>query len=80
MQSSALLLGLIPPPPSPKARPTGYSQLKSIGEPSKQSISSRSMAITGVVLLGFLVLHLATFKFGRILLDYPRRYRSSGSG
>jgi len=47
-----------------KARPTGYSQLKSIGAPSKQSISSRSMAITGVVLLGFLVLHLATFKFG----------------
>ena len=47
-----------------KARPVGYSQLKSAGEPSKQSISSRSMLITGAVLLGFLVLHLATFKFG----------------
>lgn len=47
-----------------RARPVGYTQLKSIGEPSKQSISSRSMLITGTVLLGFLVLHLATFKFG----------------
>jgi succinate dehydrogenase / fumarate reductase, cytochrome b subunit len=47
-----------------KARPVGYTQLKSIGEPSKQSISSRSMLITGAVLLGFLVLHLTTFKFG----------------
>ncbi|MEL6496701.1 MAG: succinate dehydrogenase cytochrome b subunit [Cyanobacteria bacterium J06623_7] len=47
-----------------KARPVGYSQLKSAGEPSKQSISSRSMLITGAILLGFLILHLATFKFG----------------
>jgi succinate dehydrogenase / fumarate reductase cytochrome b subunit len=47
-----------------KARPVGYSQLKSVGTPSKQSISSRSMLITGMVLLGFLALHLATFKFG----------------
>lgn len=47
-----------------KARPVGYSQFKSAGEPSKQSLSSRSMLVTGVVLLGFLVLHLSTFKFG----------------
>lgn len=47
-----------------KARPIGYSQLKSAGEPSKQSLSSRSMIFTGSILLGFLVLHLATFKFG----------------
>ena len=47
-----------------QARPIGYVQLKSAGEPSKQSMSSRSMLITGVVLLGFLVWHLATFKFG----------------
>ncbi len=48
-----------------QARSIGYSQIKSAGEPSKQSLSSRSMLITGVVLLGFLVLHLATFKFGK---------------
>ena len=47
-----------------KARPVGYSQFKSVGEPSKQSLSSRSMLVTGVVLLGFLILHLSTFKFG----------------
>jgi succinate dehydrogenase / fumarate reductase, cytochrome b subunit len=47
-----------------KARPVAYSQLKSVGTPSKQSISSRSMLITGMVLLGFLALHLTTFKFG----------------
>ena len=47
-----------------KVRPVGYSQLRSIGEPSKQSVSSRSMAITGSILLGFVILHLATFKFG----------------
>lgn len=47
-----------------QARPIGYTQLKSAGEPSKQSLSSRTMIITGSILLVFLVLHLATFKFG----------------
>ena len=47
-----------------QARPIGYTQIKSAGEPSKQSLSSRSMAITGIILLGFLILHLASFKFG----------------
>ncbi len=47
-----------------QARPVDYSQLKSAGDPSKQSFSSRTMMITGTILLGFLVLHLATFKFG----------------
>ena len=47
-----------------QARPVGYVALKSAGSPSKQSLSSRSMAITGTILLGFLVLHLWSFKFG----------------
>ncbi|WP_036479032.1 succinate dehydrogenase cytochrome b subunit [Myxosarcina sp. GI1] len=47
-----------------KARGTNYSQLKSAGAPSKQSISSRTMIVTGLVLLVFLVFHLLTFKFG----------------
>lgn len=47
-----------------QARGTSYSQLKSAGAPSKQSISSRSMLITGLVLLAFLIFHLQTFKFG----------------
>jgi succinate dehydrogenase / fumarate reductase cytochrome b subunit len=49
---------------SQQARPIGYSQLKSAGTPSKQSISSRTMILTGLVLLGFLIFHLTTFKFG----------------
>ena len=49
---------------SMKSRPTAYHELKSAGQPSKQSLSSRSMAITGLILLSFLVWHLLSFKFG----------------
>ena len=49
---------------SEKARPIKYKMLKSAGDPSKKSLSSRSMIITGLVLLVFLVSHLASFKFG----------------
>ena len=49
---------------SQQARPIGYSQLKSVGAPSKQSLSSRTILVSGVTLLGFLIWHLATFKFG----------------
>ncbi len=48
---------------SEKARPIKYQMLKSAGEPSKKSLSSRSMIITGLVLLVFLVSQLASFKF-----------------
>lgn len=47
-----------------QARPIDYNQIKSAGAPSKQSISSRTMIITGLVLLVFLGFHLSTFKFG----------------
>ena len=47
-----------------KARPQGYKVYKSAGKPSMQSSSSRSMAITGLILLTFLVFHLFSFKFG----------------
>lgn len=47
-----------------RSRPLAYNQLKSAGTPSKQSLSSRSMALTGAIILGFLVWHLANFKFG----------------
>lgn len=49
---------------SKRSRPESYNKLKSAGTPSKQSISSRSMAITGIVVLGFLTWHLLSFKFG----------------
>lgn len=47
-----------------KARPDQYAVHRSAGDPSRLSLSSRSMILTGLVLLVFLVLHLVTFKYG----------------
>lgn len=47
-----------------KARKQGYEVYKSKGGPSKQSVASRTMIITGIVLLVFLVIHLIQFRFG----------------
>jgi len=47
-----------------RARPESYEVYSSKGEPSKQSLSSRSMAFTGVVLLIFLIFHINTFALG----------------
>lgn len=47
-----------------QARPIDYNQFKSAGKPSKQTISSRTMLVSGLVLLVFLVVHLLNFKFG----------------
>ncbi len=46
------------------ARPVDYLEYASAGGESKQSLSSRTMIITGIVLLIFLVVHLWSFKFG----------------
>ncbi|MGB5972457.1 MAG: succinate dehydrogenase cytochrome b subunit, partial [Nodosilinea sp.] len=47
-----------------QARPQGYSTYQSAGSPSYQTLSSRTMIVTGLVLAVFLVAHLLTFKFG----------------
>lgn len=47
-----------------KARPENYEVYSSKGGPSKQSLSSRSMAFTGVVLLIFVIIHVNTFALG----------------
>jgi succinate dehydrogenase / fumarate reductase, cytochrome b subunit len=47
-----------------KARPQQYEVYSSKGGPSKQSLSSRSMAFTGVVLLIFVIFHINTFALG----------------
>lgn len=47
-----------------QARLVNYDRLKSAGNPSKQSISSRTMIFTGLTILVFLSFHLITFKFG----------------
>ncbi len=47
-----------------KKRPEGYEKYQTKGGPSHNTWASRSMALTGTVLLIFLVIHLANFKFG----------------
>jgi len=47
-----------------KARPDGYATYRSAGKPSRQSLSSRTMIVTGLVLLVFLVIHIISFKYG----------------
>ncbi|GIW22774.1 MAG: hypothetical protein KatS3mg068_1781 [Candidatus Sericytochromatia bacterium] len=47
-----------------KARPIDYYVYNSAGGNSKQNFSSKSMMVTGSIILIFLVIHVATFKFG----------------
>jgi len=47
-----------------KARPVGYRNQKSRGGPSKQTLSSKTMIWTGLILLVFVVFHVWTFKYG----------------
>lgn len=46
------------------ARPVDYAEYKSAGEPSRQSSSSRTMIVTGLILMVFLVFHILSFKYG----------------
>lgn len=46
------------------ARPIGYKSYQSKGGPSKANLSSRFMIVSGVLLLGFLILHIWQFKYG----------------
>lgn len=43
------------------ARPVGYRQLRTVGG---RSLASRSMILSGLVIVVFLVVHLITFKYG----------------
>lgn len=47
-----------------KARPEGYNTYQTKGGPSHQTLASRSMIISGTVLLLFLVFHIMHFKYG----------------
>jgi len=46
-----------------RARPKGYAVTASKGEPSRQTLASRSMIVTGLVLLVYLPLHVWMFKY-----------------
>lgn len=46
------------------ARPVGYSKIESKMGPSKMGFASRTLIITGLTILVFLVLHIKNFKYG----------------
>lgn len=46
------------------ARPVGYKSYQTKGGPSRANLSSRFMIVSGIFLLGFLVLHIWQFRFG----------------
>jgi len=50
-----------------KARPQKYAMVRNAGGKSRKSLASRSMIITGPIILIFLVLHVRMFKFA----DHP---------
>lgn len=47
-----------------RARPVGYRKQGNAGGASRKSLSSRSMIVTGPLILIFIVLHVRMFKFG----------------
>ncbi|NND71140.1 MAG: succinate dehydrogenase cytochrome b subunit [Rhodothermales bacterium] len=52
-----------------KARPQNYEKYASAGKPSRQTLASRSMIITGLILFAFLILHILSFKYGPSVSD-----------
>lgn len=60
-----------------KARPVNYSYYKSQGGPSKQNFASRSMLISGSIILLFVILHVMHFKYH---LFSPETYMTSYDG
>lgn len=55
-----------------RARTQGYVVQGDAGGPSKKSLASRSMIITGPLLLLFVILHVLHFKFGPDMSDSAR--------
>lgn len=47
-----------------RARSTRYARSVSAGGPSRQTLASKSMIVTGLILFVFVPLHVAMFKFG----------------
>jgi succinate dehydrogenase / fumarate reductase cytochrome b subunit len=52
------------------ARDSRYVVSKSKGAASKQTVASRTMIWTGLVLLAFLIIHLKQFRFGPMTPEY----------
>jgi succinate dehydrogenase / fumarate reductase cytochrome b subunit len=47
-----------------RTRPVGYAQKKTAGRPSRKTLASSTMIISGLWLLAFLIIHVKTFRFG----------------
>jgi succinate dehydrogenase / fumarate reductase cytochrome b subunit len=54
---------------SKAARPVAYESSKSKGGPTKNTVTTRNMIITGMVLLVFIIVHLKQFRFGPNMAD-----------
>ena len=57
------------------ARPAGYQEKKWAGHTSRKSWSSTTMALTGLFILVFVVIHVRTFKFGTWYVDPATGHR-----
>jgi succinate dehydrogenase / fumarate reductase cytochrome b subunit len=58
-----------------RARPTRYETKRWAGHTSRKTLASSSMIVTGLVVLLFLTIHLAHFKFGVYYEDAAHGYR-----
>jgi len=58
-----------------RARPQPYAVKKWSGGPSRKTVSSSTMIVTGLIILGFLLLHLKTFKYGPEYVEASTGYR-----
>lgn len=47
-----------------RARPVAYSMKRSQGAPSRKTLASSTMIVTGLWLLAFVVIHVKAFKYG----------------
>jgi succinate dehydrogenase / fumarate reductase, cytochrome b subunit len=61
-----------------RARPAGYAKKKWAGHTSRKSVASTTMIVTGTIVLVFLTIHLAHFKFGTYYEDVRHGYRDLG--
>jgi succinate dehydrogenase cytochrome b subunit len=57
------------------ARPVSYEKKKWAGHTSRKSVASSTMIVTGTLILLFVVIHLAHFKFGTYYRDELHGYR-----
>ena len=58
-----------------QARPDRYAVKKWAGGPSRKTLSSTTMIVTGTIILAFVLLHLKTFKYGPEYVEGSTGYR-----